>query len=275
MVSVAPCQPAIGKVDLVLNDVFKLSRLIGTFPIDQEYSAISKWNLAKATILYLPGTIMAILQIRWLILLENVLFVDKVTYSLQTTLPIGFCWIHIAWLVRNRCLMKDLYGELKDMEYNLWKSGICWIHKPNCCIKYITLAIMLVSIISWDTMNGFANPENFTYYIFDVALVTITSDYAILVQVFLSILTYVRAIEDSHIVIKLADKVLALCRKFNKLYELQIVWYLAFVYFYILFSVFIMIVRNKKITGLPLIYLTSLVSPFVHIVLNVRFFSQE
>ncbi|KAE8574082.1 Gustatory receptor 119a, partial [Halyomorpha halys] len=275
MVRVEPCQPSIGKVDLVLKDVFWFSRLIGMFPIDNEYSAISKLNLAKGIILYLPIAVFAVLMFYRIALNEDELLAEKVTFVLQTLLPIIFCWTHLAWIIRNNYILKELYVGLKDIEYHLWKSNICWFYKPNWCTKYLSVTVMLVGDLLWDIFKNFQAPEYLAYYLLDAAVITIMSQYALLLQILLYLLRDIRAMEESDIIIKLTDKLLALCQKLNTLYELQLLLYIVLMYLFILFKSLDMILRRETITGGPLIFLMSLVLPVAQTVMNIGLFSQE
>ncbi|KAE8574078.1 Gustatory receptor 119c, partial [Halyomorpha halys] len=275
MVSLAPCQPTIGKVDLVLDDVFNFSRLIGMFPIDFRVSVIHRCNLAKGIILYLPTSAISILVLHRSISSEDVLLETKVSFTIITLTPILLILIHFACLIRNKCLLKELYDELKGIEYQFWKSGVGWFHRTNWFTKYFSIPIMLVSCLVWDTIDGNQLPEATAYYFIYTAFLTIMIQYAILIQVFLSILRSIRTIEESRIVIQLADKLLALCRNVNTLYAPQLFLCISLTYFLILFTV-LYVIRTMG-TGGPytLIFLVSLMSPVVQIVIQIGFFSQE
>ncbi|KAE8573068.1 Gustatory receptor 119g [Halyomorpha halys] len=275
MAIVAPCQPTIGKVDDVLNEVFKLSRFIGTFPIDYEYSAISQLNLAKGIILYLPSGVMVVSLVYRIILQDDALLAHKVTYVLQSLPPILFCYMHVARLIRSKGLLNEIYNELKEIGYNLWKCGVCWFYKPHWCTKYLSLAVMLGSSLLWDIPDGTLCLEYLPFYIIDIAFITIMSEYAILVQVLTSILRSIKKVEESKTVVMLIDKLLTLSKKLNTLYEPQLVWYIVVVYLLILFTVFDLILAMKTIMGFPLISLMSLLFPIAQIIMNVGYFSQE
>ncbi|KAE8574081.1 Gustatory receptor 119b, partial [Halyomorpha halys] len=276
MVPVTPCQLTIGKIDLVLNDVFKFSRFIGTFPIDHEYSGISKLILVKCVILNLPADFILIFISYQTTLLQDILLSEKLMYAVQTIPPILFCWVHLAWIMRNKCLLKELYDEFKDTEYHLWKSGISWIYKPNLWRKYLSVAAMLVSSILWDIfVDGSEGLENFSFYIIHTALITIVSQYVDLVQVLLSFLREIRTIEESKTVIMLTDKLFSLCQKIIAVYEPQLFLYIVVVYLFILFTVYDFMMEGEAVNLIGVIWILSFMSPLILIVICVGEFYEE
>ncbi|CAH1404146.1 unnamed protein product [Nezara viridula] len=114
MVRVMPCLPTIGKIKLILDDVFKLSRWLGTYPIDEEYSSISKLNLAKGVILYFLASVIAIESLYGRLTVEEVPLSTIITQLLRILPIIILHWINLACLVSNRKLAKLYY------DVNLW-----------------------------------------------------------------------------------------------------------------------------------------------------------
>ncbi|CAH1404145.1 unnamed protein product [Nezara viridula] len=106
MVRVMPCLPTIGKIKLILDDVFKLSRWLGTYPIDEEYSSISKLNLAKGVILYFLASVIATESLYGRLTVEDVPLSTIITQLLRILPIIILHWINLACLVSNRKLAK-------------------------------------------------------------------------------------------------------------------------------------------------------------------------
>ncbi|CAH1408131.1 unnamed protein product [Nezara viridula] len=276
MVTAAPSQQyPIEKVEMVFKDIFKFSRVFSTFPIDNEYSDISKFNIAKGIVLYLLADIFGFELLYRFSIHENFIMGGKIVFALQTIPAIMFYWIHIAWLIRNKSLFKELYDELKDIEHILWESGICWFYKPAWCTKYLSLTAMIISGTLWDILDDILNPEEQLYNMIFIALISVINQYAILVQVMLSILREIRTIEESETVIKLTDKLLAVCQKVNTFYEPQIFFYIVIVYLLILSTIYGMAIEVETLSLISSIWLLSFVSPLIHIIICVDYFSHE
>ncbi|KAE8573067.1 Gustatory receptor 119f [Halyomorpha halys] len=279
MVTVAPCQPTTGMVDLVLKDVFKFSRFIGTFPIDYEYSGISKTNLAKGIILYIPAVVIGISLLHRMSSREEIFLSEKLLYVVETIPPIMFYWIHLVWLIRNKSVLKELYDELLDIEYQLRKSGVCWNYESNWYTNYLGVTSMLVTSISWDIfVENFVylkNTEYIAFYIIHTVLITIINQYMAMVKLSLTILRDIRTIEDSKIVVKLTDEVLALCQKIITVYEPHIFLYVVVIYLVLLFTAYCMIIGIETLNAIGVIWLMSFMCPLVQIVMTVGKFYKE
>ncbi|CAH1404144.1 unnamed protein product [Nezara viridula] len=52
--------------------------------------------------------------------------------------PMVFYWIHLTWMIKNRCLLKELYEELKEIEYSFCENGISWFYKATWRTKYLS-----------------------------------------------------------------------------------------------------------------------------------------
>ncbi|KAE8572996.1 Gustatory receptor 118a, partial [Halyomorpha halys] len=275
MVKVKPCQPTIGKVRLVLKDVFKLSRVIGTFPIDFQYSNISKINLAKGLVLYFLTVVVAIVPLYFLTL-ENVSLRIKVPEIIRMIPIFILHWTHLSHLVLKRSLLKGVYDELKDIEYQFWKMDINWFHKPSWCTKYLSFAVMTVCGIGWEVLYPRPNvlfrlPNHITY----ISLFSITSQYLALLQICLSMLRQVRAVEESGTIVKLTDKLLALCHDVNALYEPQLLLYIVNIFVIILAVVYQGVIKNMTNTIDKHIWKMAFVYPLGLITLHVGYISQE
>ncbi|CAH1404143.1 unnamed protein product [Nezara viridula] len=228
MFTVRPYQQNIGKVKLMLNDIFKVSRVIGTFPIDSEYSGISRYNLAGGVFLYVIGS-GAITVITHCMPNDDVALPSRILFIFEITPIIFFHSINLLWLVVNRGLMKELYDELMDLEYQLWKRGIDWSYNPSRCLKYLGPIAMAFFGIYWEIFYTkwknieFRIPQHIIY----PPLISVTSQYLALLQVCHSLLKVIRTIEESGTVIKLTDKVLTALQKVNTLYEPQLLTYIS------------------------------------------------
>ncbi|KAE8573069.1 Gustatory receptor 119h [Halyomorpha halys] len=275
MVTVVPCLPTTGKVDLVLKDVFKFSRLIGTFPIDYDYSAISTSNLAKGVILHLSSAAIGVLLVYGVTSDESILLSEKLMCILQIIPPIMFYWIYLARIIRNKWLLKEVYDELKDIEYHMWKNGVNWCYKPNWFSKYLSVTANLISSMLWDAVDGYQNPNYMVCYLIHTTLIAIVTQYANLLHVLTSILRDIRMIEDSKSVIKLTDKLFALCEKVMTVYEPQICLYIIVIYLFLLFTIYIMFIIVENMISIDVIWMMSFMSPLVQIVLHVTVFSKE
>ncbi|CAH1404142.1 unnamed protein product [Nezara viridula] len=139
----------IDKVKLMLNDVFKLSRVIGTFPIDSEYSGISKYNLAGGVIFYVLGSIILTVSAHCVLRDDEILH-SRILYIFEITPIIIFHSINLLWLVVNRRLMKQIYDELMEIESQLCNRGIDWSYNPSWRIKYLGLITMALCYILWE-----------------------------------------------------------------------------------------------------------------------------
>ncbi|KAE8573893.1 Gustatory receptor 115b [Halyomorpha halys] len=276
MIEVKPCQPTIGKVELILNDVFKLSKVLGTFPINKEYSGISKYNLAKGFVLYvLAGVIITV----WAnsIPHHDLPMVDKVRFICQIIPIIFFHLTNLVSLVGKRLQVKELYDELKDIEYQMWRSGIDWAYKPSWFIKYIGFLCMIVTHLMWETFHTkWKYVEiRITHHITYPALHSIISQYLILLQLCLSISRKVRTIEDSDTVIKLTDKLSALCEKVNTLYEAQILAYIINIFVVMLVVVYVKIIQGTVIYIGTVLWVGTYITPLLLITLYTGFISQQ
>ncbi|KAE8573891.1 Gustatory receptor 114d [Halyomorpha halys] len=275
MVGVTPCQPTIGVVRMVLNDVFKLSRVIGTFPIDSEYSRICKKNLARRIFLYILPSAIAMMFFHQIIVDEYEIFsakIWKIIYSISSAI---FYWIDLVWLIRNRILLKEFYYELKDIEYNLWKNGVFWSYKPSWSTKYLCMIGMFLCVLFWITKYYQKIIYIIATYIMVNALINIMCQYTILLQVLLSVLREIKSIEDSRTVVKLTDKLLALCQNVNALYEPQLFWYILAIFMFNLFFIYVSILRKAHFTPIYVIWLMFFIFPLVQTVNSVANFSQE
>ncbi|KAE8573894.1 Gustatory receptor 115c [Halyomorpha halys] len=276
MVQVKPCHPTIGKVEKILNDVFKLSRILGTFPIDKEYSGISKYNLAKGFVLYvLAGVIITV----WANCIphDGLPMFDKVRFICQIIPIIFFHLTNLVSLVGKRLLVKELCDELKDIEYQMWRNGINWSYKPLWCIKYIGFTVMIISDLLWETVyQRWKNIElRITHHLTYPALHSITGQYLALLQLCLSISRKVRTIEDSETVIKLTDKLSVLYEKVNTLYEVQLFTYILNIFIVMLVVIYVKIVQGEIIYIGTVCWMANYVSPLLMIVLCTGYISQE
>ncbi|CAH1397547.1 unnamed protein product [Nezara viridula] len=144
MVKMNPCHPTIGKIELVFNDIFKFYRMTGSFPIDSEYSGISKSNLVKVAILYLAITLIVLKKICKMILSSESM-PATLAYMFQHIPTTIFFWVHLTHLIRNRKFLTELYEELMDIEYQMWKSDVCWSYKPDWFAKYLGVSALTIS----------------------------------------------------------------------------------------------------------------------------------
>lgn len=276
MLNITPCQPTIGKVELVLNDVFKLSRMIGTFPIDKEYSCISKYNLTKGLTLYVLATIV-ISASTSRESYDDVLKLDRKRYTLHTIFTVIFHFINLANLVGNRGLVKKIYDELKDIEYILWKSGIDWYYRPSWCIKYLGFTCMVICHAMWEIFyNRWENmrlriPLHITY----PALFSITSQYLALLQVCLSILKQIRITEDNGTVVKLNDKISSFCQNVNTLYGPQLFFYVVNLFLVNLFSIYIKIIQRVAINIVTICWIGIYTGPLLAMTIYAGYISEE
>ncbi|KAE8573410.1 Gustatory receptor 111 [Halyomorpha halys] len=284
MVTVIPCQPTIGKVELILNDVFKLSRFIGTFPIDSEYSGISKLDIAKV-VLYIFPSILATIVSCWIFLNEDLFVALKIVSTIHAMSPVIFYWIHLAWLLNYRFLLEEFYKEMKDVEYILWKSGVYWFYKPSWFTKYLSLAVMSACSLTWIILYvGIRNSaiidhvraiSSITTFLMFTALMTVVNQYSTLVVVLVSILREIKSVTESKTVIKLTDQLLNLCQKVNSIYEPQIFIYIIIIFAINLFYIYGRMILQEYFSTLSLIWLMSFISSLVYIVISIREFSQE
>ncbi|KAE8573979.1 Gustatory receptor 118c [Halyomorpha halys] len=276
MLKVIPCQPTIGKVDQVLNGVFKPSRLFGTFPIDSEYSGISKYNFAKGVVLYVLVSIIATASVS-IQSHDDQILMHKVRFILQTIPNIIFHLTNLVSLLGNRRLVKKLYDELKDIQYQLWKNNIDWFYKPSWYLQYAGFIAALITNLIFEILyTRWQNIEiRFPYYITYVSLYSITSQYLALLQLCLSILRHVKTIQESGTVIKLTDKVLALCQKVNTLYEAQLLAYISNIFFVLLIVIYFKTILGETFNAITVWWIVSLVSPLLLITLCTGYISQE
>lgn len=274
MVEITPSIPTIGKVEMFLKDVFKLPRLIGTFPIDNDYYSISKSNLAKGVVLYFSCCALALIGAVKYISNEH-LFSQKYTYVQRTVPAMIFYWIHLSWIIRNRKLLQEVYDDLKDIEYCLWTNGVRWNYKSTWSTKYLSLTAMYISGFLWDVLDEFRLFVDIPYYFIYGALMNIVIQYAILVQLLRSALRCVRSLRGSSTVVVLTDKLLDLCQKMNQLYEPQLFFYIVVVYKLILSSVYIQIVVGETLAEVCIVWLMSFMFPLVQTIMNIGEFSQE
>ncbi|KAE8573895.1 Gustatory receptor 116b [Halyomorpha halys] len=264
MVNVTPCHPTIGKVPLILNDIFKLSRLIGTFPMNSEFSGISKFNLAKGLVLYLSVAVFAIPLLYSLWQKETPL-ANKITFTTQILLQTLFHLINLPWLVTNRFILKELYEDLKDIDYHLWKNGVDWFHKPSWSTKYFSFVIAILYLITWEIGHDLCTffVYNIIHYLTIPGIYSIMSQYIALIQICLSMLRDIRLLQDMRTVVKLNEKVLALCRKVNTLYEQQLLFYIVSIFFIYLFTIYTKIVHSNFFEDSAAWHLTRLLL-FLH-----------
>ncbi|KAE8573978.1 Gustatory receptor 118b [Halyomorpha halys] len=270
-----PCQPTIGKVQQVLNDVFKFSRVLGTFPIDSKYSGISKYNFAKGAVLYVLAAIIVIV-------LSHIVTLDgnlsrQVRFILQSVLTIIFHLANLVSLLGNRRLVKELYDELMDIEYQLWKNNIDWSYKPSWCLTYIFFTLPIIFNLAWEIIitSGKNIELRLPYYVTHSALFSITSQYLALLQLCLSLLRHVKTIQESGTVIKLTDKILALYQKVNILHETQLLIYILNIFLVILVSIYAKIIQGEPINIVTACWMVNFVSPLFLITLCTGYISQE
>lgn len=236
-------QPTFGKVQLLLNDVFKLSRILGSFPIDAKFSGLSTFNLATGVIIYLSAATIAI-TLSCALWQEDTPLPYKLVFSMLMTLPTSFHLLNLSWLVTNRSLFVELYDDLKDIEYNLWENGVDWFHKPSWCTKYLSFVFGSLFYTSWEVLQD-------NYHFLNVVIVQhvtvpnifiVLSQYLALMETCLSLFRVIRLLEESRTVIKLNEKVLALCSKVNALYERQLVFYILKIFVSNIFVIYINII---------------------------------
>ncbi|KAE8573888.1 Gustatory receptor 114a [Halyomorpha halys] len=277
MVIVIPSQPTIGKVVLILNDVFKFSRVVGTFPINSEYSGICKVNLIKCFFLYLSLTVSAVISFYGIIFEVRTMLAVKLWRIIYCVSSVIFYWIHLAWLIKNRMLLYELYEELKNIEYHLWRNGVFWSYKPSWCSKYLCFSIICLSdtfsFIIYNKYRTFLDISGsmLMYY----ALIIIMSQYTTLIEVLLSVLRVIRQVEESKTVVKLDDKLLALCQKVNTLYEPQLFVYIVVIFVLNLFFAYVTILRKEYFLPLPTFWLMSFIFPLFQMIIIVGNFSHE
>lgn len=275
-IKVAPCNPTIGKVEIVLNGIFKFHRMTATFPIDSEYLGISKSNLVKSVIIYLPITASVLRNIFQKVSISTSLG-GFLVYMFQNLPPVVFFWIHLTWLTWNRNFLKELYEELKDIEYHIWKSRVSWSYKPSWFVKYLSITTMTVCEIVWEIIYNDCKDIDETImsiFIFCILLNVITQ-YVLLLKLLLSVLRSIRTIEESKVVIKLTDKLLALCHNVNTLYGPQLFLYIVITFFLILFTVYHLVIVNAQISLPTIIWMLTFFFPLVQILMDVGAFSQE
>lgn len=277
MIIVRPYQHIHSRVRLILNDVFKLSRWLGTFPIDKEYSSVSKLYLATGVVLYSVTTFIAITSLYTIVNSKDVSLSTTITESIKIIPNTILHWTNIACLIYNRKLAKVLHDELEDIEYQFWKSGTELFYKASWFTKYLSPVTMFINGIIWEVyyekIGTFLTriPNHITF----VALFTITSQYLALLQICLSLLKMIRRFEDSETVIKLSDKVLSLCHVVNSLYETQFLLYIVNIFAVILAVVYKGIVENMPIYIGTVFWKLSLACPLALVILHVRYISDE
>ncbi|KAE8573890.1 Gustatory receptor 114c [Halyomorpha halys] len=272
------CQPTLGKIEQVFKDIFKLSRMVGTFPINSDYSGLCKINLSKSVILYLSLTANAMMSLYRIILDASDMVAGRLSKTIFYTSSVSFYWIHLTWLIKNRMLLKEIYEELKDMEYNLWKHGVYWVYKPSWRTKYLCLtAICLSDFLSFMFYERYLRiKEVIGCMIMYYALIVIICQYTTLVNALLSILREIRSIEDNKTVIKLTNELLALCQKVNTLYEPQLLLYIVVIFIIDLFFIYVSILRKELVNLIVgAFWMMSFVSPLVQLLVRVAAFSQE
>ncbi|KAE8573892.1 Gustatory receptor 115a [Halyomorpha halys] len=276
MIQVTPYQPTSGKVELVLDDVFKLSRVLGTFPIDKEYFCISKYNLAKGFVLYVLGIIIITVWANS-VPHENLSIFHKLRFIFQIILIVIFHLTNLVSLVGKRQIVRELYDELKDIEYQFLKNGIDFSYKPSWSIKYIGFTTMIICEIVWETVyQRWKNVElRAPHHIAYPPLFSITGQYLGLLQLCLSILRQVRRMEDIDTVIKLTAKESAFCDKMNTLYEALLLAYVLNIFAVIIIVIYVKIIQGSTINVGTLCWMTNFVSPLLLVVLYTRYISQE
>ncbi|KAE8573230.1 Gustatory receptor 116a, partial [Halyomorpha halys] len=233
-----PNQP-LGKVPLILNDVFKLSKVLGSFPINSEFSGIAKFNVAK-------GLVLNLLAVAYAIHLSNVIWQremplgNKIAFSVQIVLQASFNFINLSTLVANSLLLKELYEELKDVEYDLWKNGVDWFYKASWYTKYFGFVSAIIYLVIWEIVHDF-----FKYILFNLihfmtvpTAFSIMSQYMALLQICLTLIRDIRQLEDTRAMVKLYEKVLTVCRKVNTIYEQQIFLYIVSIFFIYIFTIY-------------------------------------
>ncbi|KAE8573896.1 Gustatory receptor 117a [Halyomorpha halys] len=277
MATVVLSQPTIGKVELGLNELFQVPRMIGTFPIDYNYSEISKFNLTKGIVFNLLTAAISITWFNSFSLRKEKSFIEKVGNILQIVLPLCFSWINLMWLISNKCLVKEIYEELIDMEHHLSKRVVRILYNTTWLTKYLSLTLMVASDVVWELIcDELRNPQDIVVYSSAYApLHLVMSQYVGLVEVLLSILRGVRSIEESESVIKLTDKLLALCQKVNTLYGLQLFLYINIVFFTILILAYVPIHDWLSFSPILTIWAISFFSPLVQIILYIGNFNHE
>ncbi|KAE8573897.1 Gustatory receptor 117b [Halyomorpha halys] len=277
MVTIVLSQPTIGKVELGLNDLFKVPRMIGTFPIDSNYSGISKFNLTKGIVFNLLTTTISIMWFNSLSWRTEISFVEKLGNVLHILNPVFFNWIHLSWSVRNRYLIKEIYNELREIEYQLSKSGVCLFYNPTWFTKYLSLAVMLSCEFLWEliTKKLKTPQDNLVYIAAYTPFLSVMSQYVALIEVLLSILRGIRSIEESVSVVKLTDKLLALCQKVNTLYELQLFLYIDILFVMILILTYVPIHDWSSFSPILGIWAMSFFFPLFQMILYVGMFCKE
>ncbi|KAE8573411.1 Gustatory receptor 112, partial [Halyomorpha halys] len=276
MIGVTPHQPTISKVELVLNDIFKLSRAFGTFPINSKYSGICKVNLLKSIFIYLPLTLIAVILVCWVVNQQYKLLALKIMDMVYTISPVIFYWVHLAWMIKNMALLKEVFNELKDIEYHLWNNGVRWCYKYSWYTKYLLLVGIFFSDMTWVIINekyqSFINivGTNVMYY----AVITVMNQYTTLIQLLQTLLRSARSIEESKTVIKLADKLSALCQSVNMLYEPHIFLYIVVIFVVSLFAIYMTILLKESLPEI-IVWALLLMFPLVQIVISVGNFSHE
>ncbi|CAH1397548.1 unnamed protein product [Nezara viridula] len=276
MLNITPCKPTIGKVELVLNDVFKLSRMIGTFPIDKEYSAISKYNLTKGLTLYVLATIV-ISASTSRESYDDVLESERARYAFQFILTVILHFIHLAYLVGNRRLVNKLYNELKEIEYLFWKNGVDCCYRPSWCVKYLGFIFITICHVAWETYYTrwihleLRIPSHINY----PAVFSITSQYLALLQICQSILKQIKTIEENVTVVRLKDKILSLCQNVNTLYEPQLLCYIVNVFLVILGALYVKTIQHAPMSIGTICWFVIYTWPLVVITLYVGNISEE
>ncbi|KAE8573412.1 Gustatory receptor 113 [Halyomorpha halys] len=276
MVKVITIQPTIGKIERVFNDVFKFARVIGTFPINSEYSGISKMSLVKSILLHFVPTAIAIRSSYRRAFYKHGMLAVKLWKIIYYMSSVIFYWIHLVWLMRKRILLKELYEEMKDIEYDLWKNNVYWFYKTSWCRKYLSMSAILATVVLWIINNNFNNVINIiaSYQMFN-AFINVISQYANVVEVLTSILKEVKLIEGSVTVVRLTDKLLALCQHVNTLYEPQLFLYIFFVFLHNLFYIYTTILQEEHLSLNGSVWIMSFIFPLVQTVVTVGAFSQE
>lgn len=246
MVKVTPCSPTIGKVRQILKEVFRLPRILGTCPINPEFSGISKSNLVKGLIIYVFAALYATQLLCWL-WESNEALSNKITFSIQIFLQVMFHLINLPCLVTNRSLFSELNDDLKDIEYNLWSNGISWFYKPNWHVKYFSFFLSIIYLIIWDVYHDFFEfiVFNIVHYMTIPSIYSIMNQYLALLQICLSLLRGIRLLEDTRTSVQLTEKVLSLCQKVNTLHEQQFLLYIVGTFFISLFTIYTKLIHSN------------------------------
>lgn len=275
MLTIQP-QENIDKIKLILDDLFKLSRLIGTFPIDSDYSGISKYNLTKGMVIYvIVSTIIMVLSN--CVTNDDVEQPEKVLYIFQIAPIVIFHLINLLWLVVNSHLIKEIYDELKDIEYQLSNIGLDQSYSLSWFVKYLGFAAMIVFGIVWEVFYKrwkhieFRLPHHMTY----PSLIAVMNQYLSLLQICYSMLKLIRMIEESDAVIKLTDKLLAVFQKLNSLYEPQLLAYISNIFLVILVMSYVKIIMGSSIYVGTVSWVIAYLTPLLMITLYSGYISQE